>query len=152
MLVVGQFGNFVLPAIIMAPIPLTLIGIVPGHMIMGAEFTATSMIGFIALAGIIVRNSILLVDFAIDAVRQGSSVRDAVLESCRARTRPIVITALALIIDSLFILNDPIFQGMAISLLFGVLVSTLLTLVVIPLGCISAAKSVQITALGDKQD
>lgn len=152
MLVVGQFGNFVLPAIIMAPIPLTLIGIIPGHMIMGAEFTATSMIGFIALAGIIVRNSILLVDFAIDAVRQGATVRDAVLESCRARTRPIVITALALIIDSLFILNDPIFQGMAISLLFGVLVSTLLTLVVIPLGCISASKSVELTALGEKHD
>jgi len=148
MLVVGQFGNFVLPAIIMAPIPLTLIGIIPGHMIMGAEFTATSMIGFIALAGIIVRNSILLVDFAIDAVRHGATVRDAVLESCRARTRPIVITALALIIDSLFILNDPIFQGMAISLLFGVLVSTMLTLVVIPLGCISASKSVELTALG----
>ncbi|MGB0723573.1 MAG: efflux RND transporter permease subunit [Gammaproteobacteria bacterium] len=146
MLVVGQFGNFVLPAIIMAPIPLTLIGIVPGHWLMGAEFTATSMIGFIALAGIIVRNSILLVDFAIEQVRNGMDVREAVIDSCKARTRPIVITALALIIDSLFILNDPIFQGMAVSLLFGVLVSTLLTLVVIPLGTLSAARSVRETA------
>lgn len=151
-LVVGQFGNFILPAIIMAPIPLTLIGIVPGHMLMGAEFTATSMIGFIALAGIIVRNSILLVDFAREEVSRGSTVRQAVLDSCRARTRPIVITALALIIDSMFILNDPIFQGMAISLLFGVLVSTLLTLVVIPLGCISATKSVEACASGNQHD
>ncbi|MCP5352115.1 MAG: efflux RND transporter permease subunit [Chromatiales bacterium] len=152
MLVVGQFGNFVLPAIIMAPIPLTLIGIIPGHWIMGAEFTATSMIGFIALAGIIVRNSILLVDFAIEQVRNGMSVQDAVIGSCRARTRPIVITALALIIDSIFILNDPIFQGMAVSLLFGVLVSTLLTLVVIPLGTLSAAKSVLATAGVEPKD
>ncbi len=145
-LVVGQFGNFLLPAIIMAPIPLTLIGIVPGHWLLGAEFTATSMIGFIALAGIIVRNSILLVDFAIEQVRNGAEVRDAVLGSCRARTRPIVITALALVIDSLFIINDPIFEGMAVSLLFGVLVSTLLTLVVIPLGTLAAAKAVRATA------
>ncbi|MCB1864714.1 MAG: efflux RND transporter permease subunit [Chromatiales bacterium] len=145
-LVVGQFGNFVLPVIIMAPIPLTLIGIVPGHWFMGAEFTATSMIGFIALAGIIVRNSILLVDFATEQVRGGMDVREAVLASCRARTRPIIITAAALIVDSLFILNDPIFQGMAISLLFGVLVSTLLTLVVIPLGCLSAAQNVRACA------
>ncbi len=146
MLVVGQFGNFTVPAIIMAPIPLTLIGIIPGHWIMGAEFTATSMIGFIALAGIIVRNSILLVDFAIEQVKTGMEVKEAVITACKARTRPIVITALALIIDSLFILNDPIFQGMAVSLLFGVLVSTLLTLVVIPLGCISAEKEVKACA------
>ena len=137
-LVVWEFGNFVVPAIIMAPIPLTLIGIIPGHMLLGAEFTATSMIGFIALAGIIVRNSILLVDFSIHQVRQGVDVQDAVVLACKARTRPIVITALALVLGSFVILFDPIFQGMAISLLFGVLVSTLLTLVVIPLGCISA--------------
>ncbi|MCB1734392.1 MAG: efflux RND transporter permease subunit, partial [Gammaproteobacteria bacterium] len=92
------------------------------------------------------RNSILLVDFAIEQVRNGMDVRDAVIGSCKARTRPIVITALALIIDSIFILNDPIFQGMAVSLLFGVLVSTLLTLIVIPLGTLSAAKSVLATA------
>ncbi len=137
-LVVWEFGNFIVPAVIMAPIPLTLIGIIPGHLFLGAEFTATSMIGFIALAGIIVRNSILLVDFSINQVKQGTDVRDAVVLACKTRTRPIVITALALVLGSFVILFDPIFQGMAISLLFGVLVSTLLTLVVIPLGCISA--------------
>lgn len=141
MLIVAEFGNFTLPAIIMAPIPLTLMGIVPGHWIMDAEFTATSMIGFIALAGIIVRNSILLVDFAREAVERGSSVLDAVIDSCAARTRPIIITALALFGGSMVILTDPIFQGMAVSLIFGGAVSTLLTLLVIPLGCISAGKS-----------
>lgn len=137
-LVVWEFGNFMIPAIIMAPIPLTLIGIIPGHWLLDAEFTATSMIGFIALAGIIVRNSILLVDYSIQQVRAGVDVRDAVVMSCKARTRPIVITAFALVGGSSVILTDPIFQGMAISLLFGVLVSTALTLIVIPLGCISA--------------
>ncbi|MDH5784383.1 MAG: efflux RND transporter permease subunit [Chromatiales bacterium] len=137
-LVVWEFGNFVVPAVIMAPIPLTLIGIIPGHWLMGAEFTATSMIGFIALAGIIVRNSILLVDFTINQVKKGVDVREAVILSCKARTRPILITAGALVGGSGVILFDPIFQGMAISLMFGVLVSTLLTLIVIPLGCISA--------------
>lgn len=141
MLIVAQFGNFTLPAIIMAPIPLTLIGIIPGHWIMGAEFTATSMIGFIALAGIIVRNSILLVDFARHAVQQGSSVMDAVIHSCEARTRPILITALALLGGSSVIITDPIFQGMAVSLIFGGAVSTILTLIVIPLGCISAGRA-----------
>jgi len=138
MLVVGMFGNFLVPAIIMAPIPLTLLGIVPGHAIMNAQFTATSMIGFIALAGIIVRNSILLVDFAVEELRTGVDVREAVLRSCKARTRPIMITAFALMGGASVILTDPIFQGMAVSLLFGVFVSTVLTLVVIPLGCVSA--------------
>jgi len=137
MLVVGMFGNFSVPAVIMAPIPLTLLGIIPGHWIMNAQFTATSMIGFIALAGIIVRNSILLVDFAIAEVKRGISLEEAVIRSCEARTRPIMITAFALVGGSSVILTDPIFQGMAVSLLFGVLVSTLLTLVVIPLGCVS---------------
>ncbi|ACL72824.1 acriflavin resistance protein [Thioalkalivibrio sulfidiphilus HL-EbGr7] len=140
MLVVWEFGNFMLPAIVMAPIPLTLIGIIPGHWIMNAEFTATSMIGFIALAGIIVRNSILLVDFSKQKVADGVPVRDALLMACTTRTRPILITALALVAGSGVILFDPIFQGMAISLMFGVLVSTLLTLVVIPLGCLSARR------------
>ncbi|WP_442918218.1 efflux RND transporter permease subunit [Magnetococcus sp. PR-3] len=138
-LVVGMFKNFTLPAIIMAPIPLTLMGIIPGHWIMDAKFTATSMIGFIALAGIIVRNSILLVDFAQEEILKGTSVQDAVILSCKARTRPIVITALALVAGSSVILSDYIFQGMAISLLAGALVSTVLTLVVIPLGCVSAS-------------
>ncbi|MBF0309410.1 MAG: efflux RND transporter permease subunit [Magnetococcales bacterium] len=138
MLVVWEFGNFILPAIIMAPIPLTLIGIVPGHWLLDAKFTATSMIGFIALAGIIVRNSILLVDFSQQEILRGTNVLDAVILSCKARTRPILITALALVAGSSVILSDFIFQGMAISLLFGAMTSTLLTLVVIPLGCISA--------------
>jgi multidrug efflux pump subunit AcrB len=140
MLVVAEFGNFVTPGVIMAPIPLTLLGIVPGHWLLGADFTATSMIGFIALAGIIVRNSILLVDFSIQEVATGKPVKEAVINACKARTRPILITALALVAGSSVILTDPIFQGMAISLLFGVLVSTLLTLVVIPLGCVSAGR------------
>jgi multidrug efflux pump subunit AcrB len=152
MLVVGMFGNFLVPAIIMAPIPLTLLGIVPGHWLVSqlsghnAYFTATSMIGFIALAGIIVRNSILLVDFAVEAIRCGQTVREAVLMSCKARTRPIMITALALIGGASVILHDPIFQGMAISLMFGVFVSTVLTLLVIPLGCVSAQKSMRAIA------
>jgi multidrug efflux pump subunit AcrB len=141
MLVVIEFKNFIFPSIIMAPIPLTLVGIIPGHWFFGAEFTATSMIGWIALAGIIVRNSILLVDFTKHEVERGVHVTDAVINSCQARTRPIVITALALVGGSSVILGDPIFEGMAISLLFGVLVSTVLTLFVIPLGCISAKKA-----------
>jgi multidrug efflux pump subunit AcrB len=119
----------------MAPIPLTLLGIIPGHWLLGAEFTATSMIGFIALAGIIVRNSILLVDFALLELVRGIPLQEALLGACQARTRPILITALALVGGSAVILTDPIFQGMAVSLLFGVLVSTLLTLAVVPLGC-----------------
>ena len=139
-LVVAEFRSFLLPLIIMAPIPLTLIGIVPGHWLLGADFTATSMIGFIALAGIIVRNSILLVEFARSQVAGGMSVRDAIVLAGRVRLRPILITALALVIGSMVLLSDPIFQGMAVSLLFGSLVATFLTLVVIPLGCLSARK------------
>ncbi len=141
MLVVMEFGNFSLPAVIMAPIPLTLVGIIPGHWLFGAEFTATSMIGFIALAGIIVRNSILLVDFTKREVEEGRPVTDSVLLACKARTRPIVVTALALVGGSGVIIFDPIFKGMAISLAFGVLVSTVLTLVIIPLGAITVRKS-----------
>jgi len=143
-LVVWEFGNFRVPALIMAPIPLTLLGIIPAHALFfqlgwGGEFTATSMIGWIALAGIIVRNSILLVDFSVHAIREGQTVVEAVLGACKTRTRPILITALALVAGSSVIFFDPIFQGMAISLASGVLVSTILTLVVIPLGCVNAA-------------
>ncbi|MFN4262157.1 MAG: efflux RND transporter permease subunit [Thioalkalivibrionaceae bacterium] len=141
MLVVWEFGNFILPGIIMAPIPLTLIGIIPGHWLLNAEFTATSMIGFIALAGIIVRNSILLVDFARQEVGRGRDVQEAMIMACQARTRPILITALALLAGSSVILFDPIFQGMAISLMFGTVVATALTLLVIPLGCISGRRA-----------
>jgi multidrug efflux pump subunit AcrB len=139
-LVVAEFRSFLLPLVVMAPIPLTMIGIVPGHWLLGADFTATSMIGFIALAGIIVRNSILLVEFARVQVGCGMEVRDAIVLAGRVRLRPILITALALVIGSMVLLSDPIFQGMAVSLLFGSLVATFLTLVVIPLGCVSARK------------
>lgn len=138
MLVVWEFGSFLIPAIIISPIPLTLIGIIPGHWLLGAEFTATSMIGFIALAGIIVRNSILLVDFSRDQILSGVEPVEAIINSCKARTRPILITAGALMGGAVVILSDPIFKGMAISLFFGVLVATLLTLLIIPLGCVSA--------------
>ncbi|MCU7960682.1 MAG: efflux RND transporter permease subunit, partial [gamma proteobacterium symbiont of Bathyaustriella thionipta] len=141
MLVVWEFGNFRVPALIMAPIPLTLLGIIPAHAVLGAAFTATSMIGWIALAGIIVRNSILLVDYSIHEIQKGVPVMDAVVGSCKARTRPIVITAVALMAGASVILPDPIFNGMAISLVFGVAVSTVLTLVVIPLGCLTASHS-----------
>ncbi len=132
-LIVGWFRSFIVPVIIMAPIPLTLIGILPGHWITGSFFTATSMIGFIALAGIIVRNSILLVDFIQMRREEGGSLTDAVLEAGAVRFRPIVLTALALIVGALVILLDPIFQGLAISLIFGIFASTALTLIVIPL-------------------
>jgi hypothetical protein len=145
-LVVWEFGNFRIPALIMSPIPLTLMGIIPMHAIffslgLGGEFTATSMIGWIALAGIIVRNSILLVDFSIHEVQKGTPVDEAVIKACKTRTRPILITAFALVFASSVIFFDPIFQGMAISLASGVLVSTILTLVVIPLGMVSASES-----------
>jgi len=149
-LVVWEFGNFITPAIVMVPIPLTLIGIVPGHWLFNAPFTATSMIGFIALAGIIVRNSILLVDFSRQAVAQGVEPRLAVINACAARTRPIIITALALLLGSSVILTDPIFQGMAISLMMGGLVATVLTLVVIPLGCVSFRSSLVAADPDDK--
>jgi hypothetical protein len=144
-LVVWEFGNFRIPLVIMAPIPLTLLGIIPAHFIMfqlgwGGEFTATSMIGWIALAGIIVRNSILLVDFSIHEIQRGIPVAEAVIRACKIRTRPILITALALVAGSSVIITDPIFQGMAISLLAGTLVSTVLTLIVIPLGCVAASR------------
>ena len=139
-LIVWEFKNFTLAGLIMAPIPLTLIGIVPGHWIMNAEFTATSMIGFIALAGIVVRNSILLVEFVKNEVAQGKDITNAVISAGQIRMRPILITALTLMAGAWMIVNDPIFQGMAVSLLFGAAVATVLTLVVIPLGCISAYK------------
>ena len=132
LLVVAQFRSYLAPIIIMTPIPLTIIGVMPGHALLGAQFTATSMIGMIALAGIIVRNSILLVDFINQQVREGVPFQEAVIRAGAVRTKPIVLTGLAAMLGALFILDDPIFSGLAISLLFGILVSTLLTLVVIP--------------------
>ena len=132
LLVVAQFRSYLVPLVIMAPIPLTVIGVMPGHALLGANFTATSMIGMIALAGIIVRNSILLVDFVNLKVAEGAAFRDAVMQSASARAKPIALTALAAMLGAGFILDDPIFNGLAISLIFGILVSTALTLVVIP--------------------
>ncbi len=131
-LVVAQFGSFKLPLVILTPIPLTLIGIVLGHWLFGASFTATSMIGFIALAGIIVRNSILLVDFIRHGAGHGKTLREVLLEAGAVRFKPILLTALAAMIGAATILVDPIFQGLAISLLFGLASSTLLTVLVIP--------------------
>ncbi len=132
LLVVAQFRSYLVPLVIMAPIPLTIIGVMPGHALLGAKFTATSMIGMIALAGIIVRNSILLVDFINEELQRGVSFEDAVVRAGAARAKPIVLTGLAAVIGAFFILADPIFRGLAIALIFGLFVSTLLTLVVIP--------------------
>lgn len=133
LLVVGQFKSYVVPLIIMAPIPLTVIGVMPGHALLGAQYTATSMIGMIALAGIIVRNSILLIDFINHALATGRALEQAVIEAAAVRAKPIVLTGAAAMAGGLFILDDPIFQGLAVSLVFGILVSTILTLLVIPL-------------------
>jgi multidrug efflux pump subunit AcrB len=132
-LLVGWFKSFSAPLVLMSPIPFTLIGIVPGHWLMGAFFTATSMIGFIALAGIILRNSILVVEFAEQRLKQGYAVEQALLEAGIIRTRPIILTAGALIVGAFVIIFDPIFNGLAISLIFGTFASTLLSLVVVPL-------------------
>ncbi|MGB5626106.1 MAG: efflux RND transporter permease subunit, partial [Woeseiaceae bacterium] len=132
LLVVGQFRSYAVPLIIMAPIPLTIIGVMPGHALLGAQFTATSMIGMIALAGIIVRNSILLVDFVRQEVGAGVEFEEAVIRAGAVRAKPIALTALAAMLGAFFILDDPIFNGLAVTLIFGILVSTLLTLIVIP--------------------
>ena len=132
LLVVAHFRSYLVPLVIMAPIPLTVAGVMPGHALLGAEYTATSMIGMIALAGIIVRNSILLVDFVNIKLAEGMPLRQAVISSASTRAQPILLTGLAATLGALFILDDPIFNGLAISLIFGISVSTLLTLVVIP--------------------
>ncbi len=132
LLVVAQFRSYLTPLVIMAPIPLTIIGVMPGHALLGAAFTATSMIGMIALAGIIVRNSILLVDFIELQLAAGVAFKEAVIHSATVRAQPIALTGLAAMIGAFFILDDPIFNGLAIALIFGIAVSTLLTLIVIP--------------------
>ena len=132
-LVVAWFRSFLIPLIIMAPIPLTLVGILPGHWMFGAFFTATSMIGFIALAGIIVRNSILLVDFIQMEWRECGDLKSAVIRAGAVRFRPIVLTAAAVVVGSFVILFDPIFQGLAIAMMFGAISATGLTLVAVPI-------------------
>jgi multidrug efflux pump subunit AcrB len=140
-LLVWEFGSFAQALVVMAPIPLTLIGIIPGHWLLGAEFTATSMIGFIALAGIEVRNSILMVDFTKNELERGAPIEEAVVNAGHIRFRPIWVTDLTMMAGSFALLFDPIFQGMAVSLLFGPVVSTSLTLVAVPLGCLTAHRS-----------
>ncbi|MGB6724837.1 MAG: efflux RND transporter permease subunit, partial [Terracidiphilus sp.] len=132
-IVVGWFRSFVVPLIIMAPIPLTLVGILPAHAIMGAFFTATSMIGFIAGAGIIVRNSIILVDFIELRLRQGAPLAEAVIDAGAIRFRPMLLTAAAVVVGASVILTDPIFQGLAISLIAGAVASTFLSWPTIPI-------------------
>jgi multidrug efflux pump subunit AcrB len=132
-LVVAWFRNFLTPLIIMFPIPLTLIGILPGHWLFGAFFTATSMIGFIALAGIVVRNSILLVDFIEMEWKENGNLKEAIIKAGAVRFRPIMLTAAAVIVGSIVILFDPIFQGLALAMMFGAVAATGLTLIAIPL-------------------
>ncbi|MBT4940779.1 MAG: efflux RND transporter permease subunit, partial [Rhodospirillaceae bacterium] len=132
LLVVAQFKSFRLPLVILMPVPLTLVGVVLGHWLFNAPFSATSMIGFIALAGIVVRNSILLVDFIRGRQAEGKALRDSLLEAGTIRFKPIFLTAIAAMVGAVFILLDPIFQGLAISMLFGLASSTALTLLVIP--------------------
>jgi multidrug efflux pump subunit AcrB len=132
LLLVAYYRSFIMPFIVMGAIPLTLIGVFPGHWLLGQPFTATSMIGVIALAGIVVRNSLLLIDFIVERRAQGMTLRDAVAESGAVRLRPILLTALAIILGSAIMLTDPVFGGLAISLIFGAFASTVLTLFVIP--------------------
>lgn len=133
LLLVGYYKSFILPMIVMGAIPLTLVGVFPGHWATGQAFTATSMIGVIALAGIVVRNSLLLIDFIIDYRNQGYGLKEAVIEAGAVRLRPILLTALAIILGSAIMITDPVFGGLAVSLIFGTFASTVLTLIVIPL-------------------
>jgi multidrug efflux pump subunit AcrB len=131
-MVVGWFRSFLTPLVILAPIPLSLIGILPGHALLGAFFTATSMIGFIAGAGIVVRNSIILVDFIDLKLAEGSPLEEAVIQAGIIRFRPMLLTASAVVVGSSVILFDPIFQGMAIALMFGEVAATLLSRTMVP--------------------
>ncbi len=148
-LIVWEFKNFALAGIIMSPIPVTLMGIIPGHWILGAEFTATSMIGMIALGGIIVRQSILIVEFVKIEVGRGNEVAEAAVRGAEMRMRPIFITSLTLMAGAFAILDDPIFNGMAISLLFGAGVATVMALLIVPLGCISAKRQFYVETSDD---
>ncbi len=130
---VGYYRSFAIPLIVMGAIPLTVVGVLPGHMIMGQHFTATSMIGVIALAGIVVRNSLLLIDFILEYRKAGHALDEAVLQAGVVRLRPILLTASAIILGTLIMAFDPVFGGLAISLIYGTFASTVLTLFVIPL-------------------
>jgi multidrug efflux pump subunit AcrB len=131
-LVLGWFRSYAVPLVIMAPIPISLIGILPGHAMLGAFFTATSMIGFIAGAGIIVRNSIILVDFIEQRIREGSELKMAVIDAGVLRFRPMLLTAAAVVVGGAVMLADPIFQGLAVSLIFGEIAATVLSRFAVP--------------------
>ena len=133
LLIVAYYGQFILPMLVMAPTALTMIGIFPGHMITGQPFTATSMIGMIALAGIVVRNSTLLIDFIIDYRNKGHDVKTAVLEAGAVRARPILLTALAVVAGTSIMISDPVFGGLGVSMAFGTIAATVLTMFIIPL-------------------
>lgn len=133
MLIIGWFQSFKVPIVMMIAIPLSLIGVLVGHLVFGAFFTATSMIGVIALAGIMVRNSVLLIDFIELRLKEGIPLKQAVIESGAVRTTPILLTAGTVVIGAFVIVFDPIFQGLAISLMGGSLASTALTLIMVPL-------------------
>ncbi len=133
LLLVAYYKSFLLPVIVMGAIPLTLIGVFPGHWITHQSFTATSMIGVIALAGVVVRNSLLLIDFILDYRARGYSLQESVAQAGAVRLRPILLTALAIMLGSAIMVSDPVFGGLAVSLIFGTLLSTILTLIVIPL-------------------
>ena len=133
LLLVGYYRSFAIPLVAMSAIPLALVGVFPGHWLMGQPFTATSMIGVIALAGVVVRNSLLIIDFVLDYMKLGMNLREAVSEAGAVRLRPILLTALAIILGSAIMLSDPVFGGLAISLIFGTMASTILTLIVVPM-------------------
>jgi multidrug efflux pump subunit AcrB len=133
LILVGYYKSFMMPVIVMGAIPLTMIGVFPGHWLTGQAFTATSMIGVIALAGIVVRNSLLLIDFILEYRNEGQTLKDAVIEAGKVRFRPILLTALAIMFGSMIMITDPVFGGLAVALIFGTLSSTVLTLLVIPL-------------------
>ncbi len=133
LLLIANYQSFMIPLVAMSAIPLGLIGVFPGHWLMDKPFTGTSMIGVIALAGVVVRNSLLIIDFVQDYMKQGMALRVAVSEAGAVRLRPILLTALAIVLGSAVMLSDPVFSGLAISLIFGTIVSTILTLIVVPM-------------------
>ena len=133
LILVAYYQSISIPIVAMAAIPLGLVGVFPGHWLMQAQFSATSMIGVIALAGVVIRNSLLIIDFVLEYRQQGMPLRDAILAAGAVRLRPILLTALAIVLGSAIMLTDPLFSGLAISLIFGTVAATLLTLIVIPL-------------------
>jgi multidrug efflux pump subunit AcrB len=140
-LMVGWFRSFLTPLIVMAAIPFSLVGILPAHGLMGAFFTAPSMIGFMAGAGIVIRNSIILVDFIEQRIREGMPLAEAVVDAGAVRFRPMLLTAMAVVVGGAVILSDPIFQGLAISLMAGEIASLLISRMAVPVLYLMAYQS-----------